>query len=222
MFSALRVNPVHFSKFTKCQPKICSVWFPTKHSLVRALRDPFIQRTYPALWIDYRNIYILHKREERSLVALKPLPLPLNRSLSYNITCPQLAQLLDQCRRTAERLGLQPLHGHIPSNRLAKTGYQRSHLPKDNAVSTIGSEKQDRRFLAKKLLVVRAVTVEQAAETIRLMLQHKADNLTGPTLRELKVNIHLYLKRWIFFIFVATAELKHVESFLRWLGWKTS
>ena len=189
VFSAVRVNPAHFSKFNKCQPKICSVWFPTKHSLVRALRDPFIQRTYPALWIDYRNIYILHKREEKSLVAFKPVPLPLNHSLTYNITCPQLAQLLDQCRRTAERLGLQPLHGHIPSNRLSKTGYQRSYLPREKIVSTIASGKQDRRFLAKKLLLLRAVTAGEAAETIRLMAQHKADKLTGPTLRELKVSV---------------------------------
>lgn len=188
VFSAVRVNPAHFSKFPKCQPKICSVWFPTKQSLIKALRDPFIRRTYPALWIDYRNIYILQKKEEMSLVASEPESLPLIRGLSYNITCPQLAHLLDQCRRTAERLGLQPLHGHIPSNRLAKTGYQRSHLPKEN-VSTVASEKQDRRFLAKKLSLVRAVTVEQAGEIVKLMLQHKADKLTGPTLRELKVSI---------------------------------
>ena len=188
VFSAVRVNPAHFSKFPKCQPKICSVWFPTKHSLIKALRDPFIRRTYPALWIDYRNIYILPKKEERSL---EPVSLPLNCGLSFNITCPQLAQLLDQCRRTAERLGLQPLHGHIPSNRLAKTGYQRSHLPKEIVVSTMACENQDRRFLAKKLSLLRAVTVEKAGETIKLMLQHKADKLTGPTLRELKVGICL-------------------------------
>ena len=180
------MNPAHFSKFPKCQPRICSVLFPTKHSLIKALRDPFIRRTYPALWIDYRNIYILPKKEERSLVALKPV------YPSYNITCPQLTQLLDQCRRTSECLGLQPLHGHIPSNRLAKTGYQRSHLPKDNVVSTTASGAQDRRFLAKKLSLLRAVTVEQAAETVELMLQHKADKLTGPTLRDLKVSFSLF------------------------------
>ena len=206
------MNPAHFSKFTKCQPKICSVWFPTKHSLVRALRDPFIQRTYPALWIDYRNIYILHRREERSLVAMKPLPLPLNQGLSFNITCPQLAQLLDQCRRTAEHFRLQPLHGHIPSNRLAKTGYQRSHLPKENAVSTIASEKQDRRFLAKKLLILRSVTVEQAGETVTLMLQHKADKLTGPTLRELKVIRSMDTLRRSFYVQHAGEKMTTLKS----------
>ena len=119
------------------------------------------------------------------MVALKPV------HPSYNITCPQLTQLLDQCRRTSECLGLQPLHGHIPSNRLAKTGYQRSHLPKDNVVSTTASGAQDRRFLAKKLSLLRAVTVEQAGESVKLMLQHKADKLTGPTLRDLKVSFCL-------------------------------
>ena len=187
LFSAVRVNPAHFSKFPKCQPKICSVWFPTKYSLVKALRDPFIQRTYPALWIDYRNIYILHKMEERALVAMKPLAPPSYSGLSFNITCPQLAQLLDQCRRTAERLGLQPLHGHIPSNRLAKTGYQRSHLPRDTSSTAL--KKQETRVLPQKLMLLRAVTVEQAVETISLMVQYKADMITGPTLRELKVHI---------------------------------
>ena len=79
----------------------------------------------------------------------------------------------------------------IPSNRLVKTGYQRSHLPKEIVVSTMACENQDRRFLAKKLSLLRAVTVEQAGEMIKLMLQHKADKLTGPTLRELKVSIFL-------------------------------
>ena len=60
-------------------------------------------------------------------------------------------------------------------------------MPKD-IVSTVASEKQDRRFLAKKLSLLRAVTVEQAGETVKLMLQHKADKLTGPTLRDLKVS----------------------------------
>ena len=124
--------------------------------------------------------------EERALVAMKPLAPP--SGLSFNITCPKLAQLLDQCRRTAERLGLQPVHGHIPSNRLAKTGYQRSHLPRDTTIST-ALKKQDTRVLPKKLMLLRAVTVEQAVETISLMVQHKADMITGPTLRELKVHI---------------------------------
>ena len=61
LFSALPVNPGHFNRFGKCLARNCAVWFPTKHAMVRALRDPFIQRTYPALWIDCRNIFILHK-----------------------------------------------------------------------------------------------------------------------------------------------------------------
>ena len=125
--------------------------------------------------------------EERALVAMKPLAPPSYSGLSFNITCPQLAQLLDQCRRTAERLGLQPLHGHIPSNRLAKTGYQRSHLPRDTSSTAL--KKQETRVLPQKLMLLRAVTVEQAVETISLMVQYKADMITGPTLRELKVHI---------------------------------
>ena len=46
-------------------------------------------------------------------------------------------------------------------------------------------------MLPQKLMLLRAVTVEQAVETISLMVQYKADMITGPTLRELKVHIFL-------------------------------
>ena len=87
-------------------------------------------------------------------------------------------------------------------------------MPKENAFSTFASEKQDRRFLAKKLLLLRSVTVEQAGETVKLMLQHKADMLTGPTLRELKVSfLH---GQWTFNrICKIGSQVARVEDFLR-------
>ena len=69
-------------------------------------------------------------------------------------------------------------------------------MPKEIVVSTMACENQDRRFLAKKLSLLRAVTVEKAGETIKLMLQHKAEKLTGPTLRELKVGICLDILKY--------------------------
>ena len=55
-------------------------------------------------------------------------------------------------------------------------------------ISSTALKQQDTRVLPKKLMLLRAVTVEQAVETISLMLQYKADMITGPTLRELKVH----------------------------------
>ena len=81
VFSGLRVRHQHFARFGDCQTRNCTVWFPTKQSMIRALRDPLIQRTYPALWIDYRTIFILHK------TSLTPAPAPPSPA----ITCPGLA-----------------------------------------------------------------------------------------------------------------------------------
>ena len=178
VFSALRVQPGHFSRFGKCQANNCSVWFASKHSMVRALRDPFVQRTYPALWIDFRNIFIMAKTSVR---RAPPPAAPADPG----VTCPQLARLLEQCRRTAARLGLQPRHGHIPSAKLARTGYQQSHLPRGAAGPA--AEDQQEKQLTSKLRLLRAVTAEEASEVARAMLEGEVAGLTGPTLRDLKV-----------------------------------
>ena len=145
LFSALPVNTGHFNRFGKCLARNCAIWFPSKHAMVRALRDPFIQRTYPALWIDCRNIFILHKSPGPP-PARPPPPPP-------GITCPQLASLLEQCRRTADRLGHRPRHGHIPSARLARTGYQQAYL--HGPARAPGDQGGHGRFLASKLLLLR-------------------------------------------------------------------
>ena len=177
MFSGLRVRHQHFARFGECQTRNCTVWFPTKQSMIRALRDPFIQRTYPALWIDYRTIFILHK------TSLTPAPAPPSPA----ITCPGLASLLEQCRKTGERLGLRPRHGHIPSAKLVRTGYKHAYLPggeKHEEPEQLGGE--EKCFLASKLLL-RAVTPSEAGQITRAMLEGDVSQLRGPTLRELKM-----------------------------------
>ena len=182
VFSALRVQPGHFSRFGKCQANNCSVWFASKHSMVRALRDAFVQRTYPALWIDFRNIFIMAKTSVRRAA-------PPAAPADPGVTCPQLARLLEQCRRTAARLGLQPRHGHIPSARLTRTGYQHSHVPRGDmgAAAATAAEDQHEKQLTIKLRLLRAVTAEEASEVTRAMLEGEVAGLTGPTLRDLKV-----------------------------------
>merc|ERR1719186_1633018 len=59
LFSVRKVKPEHFSRFGDCQVRNCGIWFADKLSLFNVLRDPFISKTYPALFIDCRNIYIL-------------------------------------------------------------------------------------------------------------------------------------------------------------------
>eukprot|EP00092_Neocalanus_flemingeri_P015933 GFUD01017250.1.p1 GENE.GFUD01017250.1~~GFUD01017250.1.p1 ORF type:complete len:1654 (+),score=467.45 GFUD01017250.1:121-5082(+) len=59
LFSVKRVKPEHFSRFGDCKVRNCGIWFADKLSMFSVLRDPFISKTYPALFIDCRNIYIL-------------------------------------------------------------------------------------------------------------------------------------------------------------------
>eukprot|EP00092_Neocalanus_flemingeri_P012935 GFUD01013934.1.p1 GENE.GFUD01013934.1~~GFUD01013934.1.p1 ORF type:complete len:748 (-),score=207.67 GFUD01013934.1:40-2010(-) len=59
LFSVKRVKPEHFSRFRDCKVRNCGIWFTDKLSMFNVLRDPFIGKTYPALFIDCRNIYIL-------------------------------------------------------------------------------------------------------------------------------------------------------------------
>jgi len=61
LFSVKRVKPEDFARFGDCRIAGSSIWFTSKLGLVQALRDPFILRTYPALWIDCRNIRVLEK-----------------------------------------------------------------------------------------------------------------------------------------------------------------
>ena len=114
---------------------------------------------------------------------------PPNSPLTVTpVTCPQLASLLEQCRRTGHRLGLSPKHGYIPSARLVRTGYQQAYLPKENeAHTTIVSLEQDKEsFLAKKLLL-RSVTIDRACYIAAVMIEGHITELSGPTLKDLKM-----------------------------------
>merc|ERR1719186_1922874 len=63
LFSVRKVKPEHFSRFEDCQVRNCGIWFADKLSMFNILRDPFINKTYPALFIDCRNIYILSSKK---------------------------------------------------------------------------------------------------------------------------------------------------------------
>ena len=104
------------------------------------------------------------------------------------ITCPQLASLLEQCRRTGQRLGLKPKHGYIPSARLARTGYQQAYLPKENEAQTtnVSLQLDKESFLAKKLLL-RSVTIDRACYIAAVMIEGDNSELLGPTLKDLKM-----------------------------------
>ena len=114
---------------------------------------------------------------------------PLNSPRAIpSITCPQLASLLEQCRRTGQRLGLKPKHGFIPSARLARTGYQQAYLPKENEAHTsIASLHQDKESLLAKKLLLRSVTVDRACYIAAVMIEGDITQLLGPTLKDLKM-----------------------------------
>ena len=63
LFSVKRVKPEHFTRFGDCKIRNCGIWFADKMSMFTVLRDPFISKTYPTLFIDCRNIYILSSQK---------------------------------------------------------------------------------------------------------------------------------------------------------------
>ena len=109
LFSAFRVRIQHFTKFGDCRlisrPDFNTIWFSTKHAMLKALRDGFIQRTYPTLCIDSRNISIP-----------KPLHQPPPAS------CPLVAPLLEQCCLTGEKIGLTQNEKEVLAQREQVTG----------------------------------------------------------------------------------------------------
>jgi hypothetical protein len=100
--------------------------------------------------------------------------------------------------RTADRLGLRPRHGHIPSARLARTGQdqqasvaswtgqdQQAYLP--SPARAVGDPGGHGRFLASKLLLLRELLAAEAGSAVRTMLEGDVAELAGPTLKDLKM-----------------------------------
>merc|ERR1719317_1585702 len=70
LFSRKQIKSRHFERFTDCSVKSCGIWFTDKMEMFKALRDPMVNKLYPALFIDCRNIFILSSRN--MLVLGKP------------------------------------------------------------------------------------------------------------------------------------------------------
>jgi len=69
LFSAKRIKPEHLDRFGDCKVRNCGIWFVDKLAMFKVLRDPFISKTYPALFIDCRNVFILTSKS--TLLAAK-------------------------------------------------------------------------------------------------------------------------------------------------------
>merc|ERR1719233_1996543 len=73
LFCTKKIKPEHLNIFNDCIVRNSVIWFADKISMFKVLRDPFITKLYPALFIDCRNIFILSSKN--MLVAGKPVPL---------------------------------------------------------------------------------------------------------------------------------------------------
>merc|ERR1719153_466046 len=59
LFSTKKIKPEHFKD---CIVRNNVIWFTDKLSMFKVLRDPFVTKLYPALFIDCRNIFILSSK----------------------------------------------------------------------------------------------------------------------------------------------------------------
>merc|ERR1719233_488556 len=73
LFCTKRIRPEHLNIFNDCIVRNSVIWFTDKISMFKVLRDPFITKLYPTLFIDCRNIFILSSKNMLAPSKLVPV-----------------------------------------------------------------------------------------------------------------------------------------------------
>jgi len=164
LFSVKRVKPEDFARFGNCKIVGSSIWFTNKLGLVQALRDPYILRTYPALWVDCRNIRVSDKTSD-SILKTSTRPTPedsKNKEQAQNLLDGAIvsAGLVTSVKKTVDPKAplsvLFPSHEKfrkVSSSKAAKMISSLLEGPREDQVENLKEAKKDRVevFLKDKL-----------------------------------------------------------------------